>query len=134
MFDSNKRNNIQRIYGESGFDTSNQIATWFTSNGYLTGSCVVIANGAEKPGGKDALTGAALAGKNSGVILLSNANSTLEATNTTTLEGTDSKNSPAYLTNNAKTITKAYVLGGTSVSPQALITKVDSILSEATSS
>ena len=113
-------NKIQRIWGENGFDTSNQIATWMVENNKLSASTICVANGAEKPKGTDALASAALAGKRGGVILLANTNESCGTTSRTTVDGTDSKNTLGFLKANAKSISKAFVLGGTSVMPDAI--------------
>ena len=74
--DSLSREGLQafkRLAGESGYDTSNQIACYMLENGLLSADTVTLACGAEEARGLDALAGAALAGKNCGPILLVNA-------------------------------------------------------------
>ena len=117
----------QRIYGQDGFETSNEIARYFTSSAggnKLSTSTVCIANGVEKPKGTDALAGAALAGQNGGVILLANTNEVFGETSTITLEGTYQKDGKAvhgFLADNKKVIDEVFVLGGTSVMPKTVI-------------
>ena len=109
---------VKRIWGETGFDTSNEIARYFTSSeggNKLSASTTVIANGAYPPKGQDALCGSALAGKNSGVILLAS-----PASSTTTID--------SFLTSEAKQVSEAYILGGTSVMPVSIIDKVKNVL------
>ena len=120
---------IVRLYGNDGYDTSNQIATYMTQKGLLSASTVVIASGAQKAHGVDALAGAALAGVQGGVVLLANANSSLEAINLTTIDaGEDSEGYESYLTANADDVITAYMLGGTVVSPESLFAKVEKLL------
>ena len=120
---------IVRLYGNDGYDTSNQIATYMTQKGLLSASTVVIASGAQKAHGVDALAGAALAGVQGSVVLLANANSSLEAINLTTIDaGEDSEGYESYLTANADDVITAYMLGGTVVSPESLFAKVEKLL------
>ena len=114
-----------RMAGYTGYDTSNEIAKYLTSKegGYkLSANTVVIANGAEAPKGTDALAGSSLAGKNSGVILLTNTVSGFGDTSTTTISGSEATAEQSaqtgFLADNAKNVSVAYVLGGTVVMPQ----------------
>ena len=114
-----------RMAGYTGYDTSNEIAKYLTSKegGYkLSANTVVIANGAEAPKGTDALAGSSLAGKNSGVILLTNTVSGFGDTSTTTISGSEAAAGQSaqtgFLADNAKNVSVAYVLGGTVVMPQ----------------
>ena len=120
--------NVVRLEGHDGFDTSNQIATWMVKNNKLSASTVCIANGAEAPKGTDALAGAALAGKRSGVILLANSVEGFGEVSRTTIDGTDSKNTPGFLKSNASKIANSYILGGTAVMPEVFTTEIKDIL------
>ena len=130
---------VIRIAGNDGYDTSNQIATYMTTHGpsnnetYLNAAYATIANGEAPPKGTDALAGSALAGKNGSVMLLANANptcSTTGKTNEITIVGTDSEGTDAFLTKNAKQVEGAYMLGGTTVMPEAFKTEVYNILNQ----
>ena len=109
----------QRIYGETGYDTSNEIAWWGVSNNVFSPTSVVVACGAQAPKGVDALSGAALAGKLGCPILLVNSNEAMEGADTTTIDD--------YLSHYGKRVRTAYVLGGTYVIPQDLYDKVASL-------
>ena len=106
-------NRVTRLAGESGYDTSNVIAEWLTTNGdkegepYMSASTAVVANGGLSTNGVDALSGSALAGKNKSVVLLVNTNPNIEATNLFTING--------YFFDSRANIETAYVLGGTAV-------------------
>ena len=116
--------NVQRIYGEDGFETSNEIALWMVEHNKLSASTVAIANGAEGPKGTDALAGAALAGQAGGVILLANINESCGTTSMATLEGSyvkDLQEKPAFFIEKQKDIKQAFVLGGTTVMPASII-------------
>ena len=120
---------IQRLYGTDGYDTSNQIATFMTKEGLLSANAVAIASGGQKAHGVDALAGAALVGKQGGVMLLANGNPVMESENYTTLDQEeDSQGDAAYLTTNRYEVTDAYVLGGTVVAPKSFFAKVEKIL------
>lgn len=119
---------VVRLAGEDGFDTSNQIATYMVENGLLSASTVCVANGAEKPKGTDALAGAALAGRKGGVMLLANANGACGEVSRVTIEGTDSKGDPAFLTEHAGEVSDAYVLGGSYVMPEDFRAEINGIL------
>ena len=117
---------IQRLAGENGYDTSNQIATYMVANNKLSAETVCLTNGAPNPKGTDALAGAALAGVNNGVILLTNAKDSLgEAENYTTIDGTDSAGSAGFLKTNATSIKNTYVLGGPAVMPQSICERIE---------
>ena len=120
---------ITRLCGEDGYDTSNQIATYMTDNDLLSVQTVGIASGGQKAHGVDALAGAALIGKQGGVMLLANGNSEMEEENYTTIDaGTDSQGAPSFLTKNRYEVINSYVLGGTVVAPTAFFDKVEQIL------
>ena len=108
---------ITRIYGDDGYDTSNQVANYLTSKGLLGTDTVTVACGATSTGGSDALAGAALAGKQNSVVLLTNANSNIENVSLQTVKGTDSEGVEAFVANNNKTLEQYYVLGGSYVCP-----------------
>ena len=103
---------FRRIYGETGYDTSNEIAKWATEGHWLNTYNAVIACGAQAPKGTDALAGAALAGRLRAPILLVNSNEAMEAANLTTIDG--------YLSDHEGDVREAIVLGGTYVVPQEL--------------
>lgn len=105
-----------RMYGNDGYDTSNAIATYVVEKGLLVADNAVIACGAEDAKGTDAIAGAALAGKNGSVVLLTNGNAKLEDKNTVTIDD--------FMTNNASAVEKAYVLGGTYVFPNSLVDQI----------
>ena len=105
-----------RMYGNDGYDTSNAIATYMVEKGMLIADNAVIACGAEDAKGTDAIAGAALAGKNGSVVLLTNGNAKLEDKNTVTIDD--------FLTRNASAVEKAYVLGGTYVFPNSLVDQI----------
>ena len=120
---------IVRLWGEDGYDTSNQIATYMLENKLLSVESVGIASGGQKAHGVDALAGAALVGKQGGVMLLANGNPVMESENYTTLDQEeDSQGAAAYLTTNRYEVTDAYVLGGTVVAPKSFFAKVEKIL------
>ena len=120
---------IERIYGEDGYDTSNQIALYMVENDLLSANVVGIACGAQKAHGVDALAGAALVGKQGGVMLLVNAQESMEAVNYTTIDaGKDSKGGNSFLTANKEAVKDSYVLGGTYVSPAVFFDKVETNL------
>ena len=110
----------QRLWGDSGYDTSEAIAEFMTDQHLLSAGTICLASGALKPGGSDALAGAALAGKAGGIMLLTNGNADIESTDTTTVDG--------FLTANASVAENVFILGGTYVMPTALKNTIDEIL------
>lgn len=110
----------QRLWGNSGYDTSEAIAEFMTDQHLLSAGTICFASGALKPGGSDALAGAALAGKAGGVMLLTNGNPDIESTDTTTVDG--------FLKANASVAENVFILGGTYVMPTALKNTIDEIL------
>ena len=110
----------ERLWGETGYDTSQRIAEWMCAKGYLEPTTVVLACGAQAPKGTDALAGAALAGKLSAPVLLVTTNADIESPNTTTIDG--------FFTTNKDSVQMAYVLGGTYVMPSDLYTRITSLL------
>ncbi len=112
--------------GESGYDTSNYIANWLTTNGdkegetYMHAATTVVATGAEATKGVDALAGAALAGKSASPILLVNTNATLESKNLHTING--------FFFDSRADIAKTYVLGGTAVVDTSLEARLSRLL------
>ena len=120
---------IQRLWGYDGYDTSNQIASYMTNEGLLSANTVAIASGGQKAHGVDALAGAALVGKQGGVMLLANAEPEMEDVNLVTIDaGKDSEGEASFLTANKDDVESAFVLGGTVVAPEDLFTKVKTIL------
>ena len=121
-----KDRTIQRIYGTTGYDTSNQIATYMVENGKLSAETVCLTNGAPAPKGTDALAGSALAGVNGGVILLANSRSDFgDPENYATIDGTDSKNTAGFLKANKDSVKNAYVLGGSAVMPEKICKRIE---------
>ena len=110
----------QRLWGDSGYDTSEAIGEFITDQHLLSAGTICLASGALKPGGSDALAGAALAGKAGGIMLLTNGNADIESTDTTTVDG--------FLTANASVAENVFILGGTYVMPTALKNTIDEIL------
>ena len=115
--------------GETGYDTSNYIAEWLTTNGdkegetYMHAATTVVATGAEGTKGVDALAGAALAGKSASPILLVNTNATLESKNLHTING--------FFFDSRADIAKTYVLGGTAVVDTSLEARLGRLLGQA---
>ena len=128
-----KNRTIQRIYGEDGYDTSNQIATYMTthktsdgSETLLSANTVCITNGAPAPKGTDALAGSALAGVNGGVILLTNGRPDYgDAENYVTIDVADSKGQAGFLKANAANVANTYVLGGPAVMPEDTCRRIE---------
>ncbi len=126
---------VQRLAGDDGYDTSNQIATYMVANNKLSASTVCLVNGAPSPKGTDALAGSALAGIKGGVILLTNANASFgDAENYTTIDGIDSKNASGFLKANATNVENAYVLGGPVVMPKTICQRIEQYVSIARAS
>ena len=99
-------------------------------HGLLSASTVCLASGAPDPKGVDALAGAALAGKNGGVVLLTNARPDFgDPESYVTVEGCDSTGAPAFLSANAGSVSRAYVLGGVAVMPPSLVDIIANVLS-----
>lgn len=119
---------VARIFGEDGYDTSNQIATYMVNNGLLSADTVCIASGAPAPKGVDALAGAALAGKAGGVMLLANDNPAFGEVDSTAVDGSDSQGTPAFLASHAPDVNQAYLLGGNAVIGADLQRKVAELL------
>ncbi len=139
-------NEVVRIAGYDGYDTSNQIA-WRLStefkdadgNYLLNANSVTVANGAMKSKGVDALAGAALAGKQGGVLVLVQAHEGEEGTNNDGMEDVntvtigskdaatgkvttkDSEGSNSFVASNTATIKNVYTLGGNFVIPTTFI-------------
>lgn len=124
------KDRVVRLAGWDGYDTSNQIATYMVDHGLLSADAVCLASGAPDPKGVDALAGAALAGKNGGVVLLTNARPDFgDPESYVTVEGCDSTGAPAFLSANAGSVSRAYVLGGAAVMPPSLVDKIANVLS-----
>ena len=107
---------VDRLWGESGYDTSNKIAEWMTSKGYLGTESIVFACGAQAPKGTDALAGAALAGRLSAPILLASTNEAMESADLTCVNG--------FYASNASKVRHTFVLGGAYVMPDALYQQI----------
>ena len=119
---------FKRLAGESGYDTSNQIACYMLESGLLSADTVTLACGAEEARGLDALAGAALAGKNSGPILLVNAQQAFGDTSLQTIKGADSERTAAFLDSHADAVYWIDVLGGEYVMPESLIENIRTII------
>lgn len=123
IFDSEgSSSRVKRMYGNDGFDTSKEIASTLVDEGKLSCDTVIVANGAEGPKGTDALAGAALAGKNNGVVLLANVNSGCGETSTVAL------NEFLDVSRIAKQVKSAYILGGTYVMPESIVESTEDAL------
>ena len=122
------KDRVARIFGENGYDTSNQIATYMVNNNLLSANTVCIASGAPAPKGVDALAGAALAGKAGGVMLLANDNPAFGEVDSTAVDGSDSQGTPAFLASHAPDVGQAYLLGGNAVIGADLQRKVTELL------
>ena len=116
-----------RVYGETGYDTSYQIAQSIYGGDaeypdYPLTPYVVVACGAQAAHGVDALAGAVLAGTLECPILLVNDNPAMEATNLTSVDTfmTDPYNWPKLYT--------AYALGGTYVMPEDTVQHILDLL------
>lgn len=105
---------IIRISGNERYDTSNQIANFMVTNGFLTADAVTIACGDDASRGVDALAGSALAGQQKGVILLASG-TTFSEDNNTTIVGSDSEGTASFLVSHNTKVSKVNVLGGTAV-------------------
>lgn len=119
---------FKRLAGESGYDTSNQIACYMLENGLLSADTVTLACGVEEARGLDALAGAALAGKNCGPILLVNAQQAFGNTSLQTIQGADSERTAAFLDSHADAVYWVDVLGGEYVMPESLIETIRTII------
>ena len=104
-----------RIYGETGYDTSAEIAKWGLENHFFDTTGVILACGAQAPKGTDALAGSAVSGFAGFPILLINANDAMEPVNTV---ATDTLLGEGGLYEDVQNI---YVLGGTYVMPQEYV-------------
>lgn len=119
---------VVRMYGEDGYDTSNQIAHYMVDNGLLSADVAVVACGAQAAKGSDALSGAALACKNDGVVLLVNENTAVEPRHLETIEGGDSLRDASFLSAHRYAVDTCYMLGGTYVMPDAVLSKTADII------
>lgn len=109
----NGKSLIRLTEGSDAYDTSNYIANYMVENGYLSARTTTVAAGYQLCKGVDALAGAALAGKQGGVLILANGTKNDDGPNLTTIEG--------FLTEKSAQVRKAYVLGGTTVMPEAMV-------------
>lgn len=123
---------VKRLSGNDGYDTSNQIANYLVANGLLSAETVVVANGGEGAKGLDALSGAVIAGKNGGALILTNGNERddLGAYNDVTVQGNDSEGTQAFLSAHAASVMKVYALGGEVVMPKSMIDLVTSVVNK----
>ena len=101
---------------------------YMVDHGLLSADVAVVACGAQPAKGSDALSGAALAGRSGGVVLLVNGNTTVEPQHFETIEGGDSLLDSSFLTNHRYTVDTSYMLGGSYVMPESVLTKVKEII------
>ena len=120
---------VVRCWGETGYDTSNQIAHYMIEKGLLSAANPCVANGAPDPKGLDALAGAALAGKAGNVMLLTNPRADLgDSRNSCTIKGTDSNGDVAFLAKYAGAVQDVAILGGTYVMPSSVSNEIKDVL------
>ena len=128
----------ERIWGQTGYDTSNKIAKWMLENKLLTAENACVACGAINAKGTDALAGAALAGKNKGVMLLTNSNEGIEAVDLTTISGSaataEQEAQTGFMTDNKASFKNVYILGGTAVCTPDMMTSIETLLGVTSSS
>ena len=119
---------IVRLYGETGYDTSNQIALYMVEKGLLSADVVCVACGDENARGVDALSGSALAGVNGGVMLLASGDTSFSSQDTTTVSGPDSKGKTGFLQRHASNVERVFILGGTTVIPEDFVSYIEEIM------
>lgn len=106
----------KRLWGETGYDTSFEIAKWATRSdvGYLNANPVVLASGAEAPKGLDALAGSVFAGSHGRLapLILVNGNEELGDVDLTAIE--------RYLEIHDDEVEQIYFLGGEYVMPEEM--------------
>ena len=111
-----------RMWGDNGYETSLAIANEMVARGLLSADTVCVATGAKDARGRDALSGAALAGRAGGVMLLVSAQPDMETENYVTIDG--------FIAEHKDEISTAYVLGGTTVMPEVnTVAKIKAALS-----
>lgn len=113
---------VVRKYGNTGYDTSNELATYFVKEGLLSTDTVVFASGAPAPKGVDALAGAAIAGRSSAPVILLNNNPDMGDYGVTALE------KGKFLQSNFKSVKAGYVLGGTTVMSDSMYRWIKQII------
>ena len=113
-------NVVDRLWGETGYDTSAAIAEYAIAEHALQPYGAIIACGAQAPKGTDALAGSALAGMMRMPILLVNGNEAMEPANTVAVD-TFFKKYGSYTQG-------AYVLGGTYVVPPELYAHIQEVM------
>lgn len=113
---------VVRKFGNTGYDTSNELATYFVKEGLLSTDTVVFASGAPAPKGVDALAGAAVAGRSSAPIILLNNNPDMGDYGVTALE------KGKFLQSNFKSVKAGYVLGGTTVMSDSMYRWIKQII------
>lgn len=125
-----------RLWGEDGYDTSNQIASYMVEHNLLSAETMVVANGSEAAKGLDALSGASLSGSHKGVIILTNGHEGdgMGYIDATTIEGGDSQGSESFLHAFAKDAKSIYTLGGSFVMPDNFKSLVKSAVCRSTGS
>ena len=113
---------VVRKFGNTGYDTSNELATYFVKEGLLSTDTVVFASGAPAPKGVDALAGAAIAGHSSAPVILLNNNPDMGDYGVTALE------KGKFLQSNFKSVKAGYVLGGTTVMSDSMYRWIKQII------
>ena len=113
---------VVRKFGNTGYDTSNELATYFVKEGLLSTDTVVFASGAPAPKGVDALAGAAIAGRSSAPVILLNNNPDMGDYGVTALE------KGKFLQSNYKSVKAGYVLGGTTVMSDSMYRWIKQII------
>ena len=120
---------LVRLWGNSGYDTSNQIALYLVGERLLSGSSAVVASGAAVSNGSDALSGASLAGRVDGPILLVNGNESMgEPRSLVVLSGGDSRGGESFAEKYASSADSVYALGGSYVMPQSVLDSAAALL------
>lgn len=127
-------NRVVRLAGNDGYDTSNEIATFMVDNGLLGNEVACVASGAFISKGLDALSGSVLAGKRDAPVLLVNGlvfdkkDKNYEPVNTVVIHGDDSEGTEAFITHNAASLKKVYILGGPMAVPTGVKNDIAKII------
>lgn len=121
---------VVRMFGEDGFDTSNQVARMLTGAGLLHADTACVASGRAAACGLDALAGSALAGARGGVMLLVDGTKDAPLLETTTVIGPDSTGEQGFLQANVSEVRTVFVLGGNAVVPPAMVDLIDKTLAQ----
>lgn len=111
---------VERVYGSTGFDTSNAVAEAMVSSGRLSNARVGIANGEADFKGVDAIAAASLCGKLNAPLVLVDRSGFATGIN-------------AYLSTNASAVEETYVFGGKAVVPIDVYNRIAGIVGAETS-